>query len=403
MIGWFAMAHAFTVEPSVRMGDSLTGLAAAGDTLVVADQSDRGFTQDLVVWTSTDRGVTFTSEVVVRGLWRQNGYETFGPGDRFPLAISADATRRQVAGNVVMWDSRVPGSLYDPVEWRSLVSLRDDGTGWRWAHAVDGMTNRCVGPGRRCLEMVDVNDLVTSDDAVVSWTTYMAYDRSGGRAPRQVYLARMESGRWVGAPTNLSDLLVPNDFSESEPRIATDITGDQVFVAFNGLGTPTGAGGYHGGHTLASSTDAGLSWNTQTVDAYDGDLAVARDSGEVLWAVSNTDAGAVVIQLRTSTDSGQTFSAPTTVVTPLRGSSPLRVAVSRDGQTVAIGYVESWIPPGTSQNHLLVSEDGGTTWSDLRLRLWSYSFDVAMSDDGDTVYVTGNDSLGGLLVRVTRP
>ncbi|MCB9686790.1 MAG: exo-alpha-sialidase [Alphaproteobacteria bacterium] len=408
---WIAAAHAFTVQPRVRVGsDEITGLAAAaGDTVVVSGGKYNGFNQDLVAKTSVDRGLTFTSEVVVADLYRFRGFRSTSPGVRFPAALSSDASVRLVAGNLWMSDYRVPWiGAYDPVKWGALGVWRDDGAGWGPAHVVDAMTDRCATLGRGCMLLVEVTELAASDDGSVAWTTYLGDDHHGQVDPghgRQVLLGRTEHGVVVGAPLDLSAAVLPNDLSnERDPQVATDITGDQVFVAFGSLGSPMGAG-YVAGVTLAASVDGGATWTTNTVDGGGGDVAVARDTGEVLWAVANLVGGVSELQLRTSTDGGQTFGAPDILAVPQVYTDHLRLAVSRDGGTVAIAYSGDLFAGQANAGiaHVLVSEDAGATWTDLSLGLRCYDeFELAISDDGDTVYVLGANNGDAWLVRATR-
>ncbi|MCB9686793.1 MAG: hypothetical protein H6738_13285 [Alphaproteobacteria bacterium] len=329
---WMATAHAFTLDPPVLVGEDVAGLAAAGDTVVLSGREARGYTSDLVVQTSGDRGVTFSSDVVVSDLERTlDPWRTLWDVEGYPVALSADAAQRLVAVSAILRDSRVPDhNPYTPVEWGALGVWREDGAGWVRAHVVDAMTDLCSAPGRRCMHLNDVSDLAASDDGDVSWTTYHGWDQYQQRNPglgNQVLLARTVRGVAVGAPIDLSTTVLADPTgNEFDARVATDATGDEVLATFEApgaLGTSV--------RVLAVSQDAGATWMSHTVDGSGGDVALARDAGTVLWATGWYGGGGSEIRVRTSVDGGQTFGAPVTVVQPTFAFSYLRLAVSRVG------------------------------------------------------------------------
>lgn len=386
---WIATAHAFTLDPPVRVGDEMMGLAAAGDTVVLTGPQDRGFNQDLVVLTSADRGLTFTTDVVVSDLFRTPDLWCFvQPGNGNPVALSADGMHRVVAQVFQLEDSRVPEiGTYTPVQWGALGLWRDDGAGWSAAHALDAMTDLCDGRGRRCMHLDSAEDLAVSDDGDVAWTTYVATDDPPQwLSANRLWLARSVRGVPAALPIDLSTTLSIPERGGWRSRVATDETGDQVFVSFDMA--------YRG--QLAASTDGGATWITHTAPGVGGDVAVARDSGEVFWALWSFGGQGAEVHVRSSVDGGQTFGAPTRVRAPASAPEYLRFAASRDGRTLAMAYMAA------RGVELQVSEDGGATWAAHWIDLISFwQFDLAMSDDGDTIYVFAYDG-DAWLVRATR-
>ena len=134
--------------------------------------------------------------------------------------------------------------------------------------------------------------------------------------------------------------------------MAVHPTNGDVIYAWNGFGRP---GLYH-------STDAGRTWNTVTVDAFDHPLALAGHPDDPQWVWAGTEQG-----LLRSTDTGRTWQpvstgAPITAVT-FDPATPGRVlayaAEPGDGliETLDDGRTWrelGWTLPGSAVSHLTI-------------------------------------------------
>ena len=179
---------------------------------------------------------------------------------------------------------------------------------------------------------------------------------------------------------------------------------------------------------LAASIDGGSTWALRgaATDAfYDSDVDYARDAGRVVWAYHRgfyfiaDDPSVIVTQ--TSDDDGVTLSPPIVVAAKetlpdggtMQVTDPVRVATSRDGTTIAVVHAEEHCDTGRGclggtegfATVLDVSEDGGAHYQHLGAVAHTFfaDFDVAISGDGNTIYVTSGTLGGGsIMIRAIR-
>ncbi|MCB9686789.1 MAG: exo-alpha-sialidase [Alphaproteobacteria bacterium] len=415
---WTNVALGFTLQPTVPLDTrTVTGLAVAGDTVVVTLVDD-GVPNDILARTSLDGGLTFGPRELVHSVTRApDAWHRLTPLSTTAVGLSADGLERSVAGGILMTDSRLPPLFsYPPVtvdvEYGAAGVWRDDGAGWVPAHFLDAMTDRCDAGGRSCMLLAQVDDVAVSDDGDVVWSSYTGWDHylqaNPGRRG-QALITRAVRGSAVGAPIDLSARLLADDRTmELGARIATDASGDHVVAALYRGSSPVE-------QHLGVSFDAGATWQDTMVEGAASDVDYARDADIVAWGVIRTSPVEYAIDVRTSTDGGRTFGAPVTVHASVHGSPPslmideLRLAISRDGQVMAVVHEEDRCSPscgGAPDVVLRVSEDGGATWTRLGVLTTTYAatYRVAVSDDGDTIWVAARDASGGSnLYRATRP
>ncbi len=220
---------------------------------------------------------------------------------------------------------------------------------------------------------------------------------------------------------NLSALLLPTqDGNDFTPRIAMDGTGQTVFVNWTEVDGADGSA-----ERIARSTDGGVTWSLlDSLDdrSYNSDLAYARDAGLLAWAYQTgfyfIADDPSVIALRLSNDAGASF-APQVVAAArqdlgggdtMQVSGPVRTAVSRDGQTVAILHSEEFCSAvfGCSGGSvtpfevvLSVSADGGSSFQRFGVVSQTFfaAYGVAISADGSSVFVA-SDTTAGMTVFV---
>ncbi|MCB9688086.1 MAG: exo-alpha-sialidase [Alphaproteobacteria bacterium] len=380
-------AAAFTLEPSVFVtSEFATHLDAGGETVTITWGST-GAAREVAGVTSGDRGVTFGPREVIQAVPPTLGaYRRLAPAGDAAVRHSADGTIRVVLGSVTMKDVRLPpvySSQYltIPVEYSSLATWRSDfGGPWLASSFVDWMTDRCDAGGSRCAKLGEVG-LALSDDASVGWAAYCIeqnYYHPGQMT--DVLVTPVVMGGPAGPVARMSD--VPVHGSDCHfLDVATDASGSTVLVAW---------GPYvH----LTRSVDGGVSW-TELYLPYENssDIEIVRDTGLTVLATGAWDPlviGSTWIQIRTSLDGGATFDPPVVVdATPSIQVDRVRLAVSRDGSTMALLY---GVGGPTGDVVLTVSEDGGGTWSRVGVvGRWTSTptFDLAMSSEGDEIYVT---------------
>jgi len=241
------------------------------------------------------------------------------------------------------------------------------------------------------------------------------------------YFSQGEAGGYkFSRPKNLSRAVLPHPYgNDYDQRIVMDATGQKIFVCWTEISDDTDFSG-----NLAHSLDGGETWSEPFVEDtwYDSDLDYADAAERLVWAY---DTGYYFydpldpsrIAVRISDDDGMTMGEPTTVAlahtlpdsSTMQVTYPVRVAVSADGQVIAIlhteehcttafgctgGSIEPW------QIVLSVSEDGGSTYERVGLvAISSYAtFDLAVRQDGQEVFITSEseDAGGTIFLKAVR-
>ncbi|HKP53802.1 MAG TPA: sialidase family protein [Chloroflexia bacterium] len=159
-----------------------------------------------------------------------------------------------------------------------------------------------------------------------------------------VVLAAGPKGVWTGtydySQWDKHDVAMAEEARNAE----ADVASDQVMYVTSHTGCPSGLPS-----ARSRSTDGGKSWQEMSGEAMT--IAVAN---------ATTAYGAKCSGLNKTTDSGATW-ADLSVTT--QSSDPISLAASPDGQMVYAAYISEG---GTGQ--IMMSKDGGATWSDVTPR-----------------------------------
>jgi len=340
-------------------------------------------------------------------------------------ALSADGSVAHImAGLALETDPDYPPPGWPPAIRISLMRLYtslDTETGFEKTQRITSISDRCTGPfGLRCASLREFHlDASDNVDVFVSALSAFRFDGNQG----DTWFAQGEAGgRKFSRPVNLSRKVLSsqagNDFS---PRIATDATGERIFIAWSEI-SPTGSYLVN----LAHSSDGGETWSEPFIEEgwSDGDLDYARSGDRLVWAYH---AGYYFadplnpsrIDVRTSDDGGATMGASTAAATAyelpdlstMQVTHPVRVAVSRDGQVIAVLYSEERCDPvfgcrgGSVEPFdivLSVSEDAGATYERVGVVAGSYfsSYEFTVRGDCQEVYIiTDSEDEGGTVFR----
>ena len=250
-------------------------------------------------------------------------------------------------------------------------------------------------------------EFVSDDLAQHSASVFQYFQREGDQQS-DIIVVPGEGGRLhFDSPINLSETVLesPNGH-ESAPKIAMDGSGQKLFVIWK---ETSGASATR----FARSLDGGSSWSllpSNTDNASGIGLDYARTAGTLVQAYHTgfyyDPSNPSLIVVRTSSDDGNTFGPAVTVAEPqdLGGgdveqvTGPVFIAVSRDGQTIAVLHAEEFCDNvfgcmgGSGEPFdtvLSVSEDGGASFQRLGViaRGNFASYDLAVSANGDHILI----------------
>lgn len=289
---------------------------------------------------------------------------------------------------------------------------------------ITALSDRCVGPpGLRCSSLREFH-MVSDDAARVYLAVWNAFGFDGQDG--ETWFARGDAEqRDFAAPINLSEAVLPTpDGNDFRPRITASGDGEKVFVTWEEV-PPADPFRI----PLARSLDGGQSWSLATsLEASAPDVEFARSVGRLIWAYHigfffADPLNPSRIEVRLSDDFGTTFGAPTLVAEKMevpggthQVQGPVRVAASNDGSVIAVLYAQEYCDSifgctGGSVNPydivLSVSEDSGASYERLgvvaRTHFKTFQpYDVAVQDDGSTVFVVSNSIPDTVLVRAVR-
>ena len=199
--------------------------------------------------------------------------------------------------------------------------------------------------------------------------------------------------RLRGSPTPgwAGERLVNNTGNDWEPAIAADPSAPFVYLLHNRYGGPDACarGCPDPAMILHVSKDGGKTWRPERYlcrckgwkAQYDPLIEVVPDTGDVVAVWMNQ----FKIHFSRSSDHGRTWSKPVWIHADVRWGDKPNLALSDDGQDV---YVQFNGPTG-GDNYVAMSHDGGDTWSTERLTDGSrYYFDYGgeVLPDGSVVF-----------------
>ena len=199
--------------------------------------------------------------------------------------------------------------------------------------------------------------------------------------------------RPIGTPTPgwAGERIVDETGNDWEPAIATDPNAPFVYLLHNRYGGPDACanGCPDPAMILHISKDGGRTWRPGRFlcrckgwkGQFDPLIDVVADTGDVVAAWMNQ----FKIHFSRSSDQGRTWSRPVWIHPDVRWGDKPNLAVSDDGQDV---YVQYNGPTG-GDNYVAMSHDGGDTWSTERLTdgpRYYFDYGGAVLPDGRVVF-----------------
>lgn len=276
----------------------------------------------------------------------------------------------------------------------------------------------------RCAGLRDFH-LTANDSLDVMAAALNAYRFDGKQG--DIWFALGEDGeqQFFRAVNISRGVLSSPEGNDYNPRMAMDATGARIFISWTEISP---SGNYM--VNLAHSSDSGETWSGPFVE--DGwnvcDLDYARSAERLFWAYHTgyyfgDPQNPSRVDVRISNDGGETLGAATIAAigyelpdtSTMEVTHPVRVAVSGDGQVVAVLHAEERCDPvlgclgGFAEPFdivLNVSEDAGATYKRVGVVAQSYfsTFDLSVRDDGQEVYITTDSTSpdGTVFLRAVR-
>ena len=276
----------------------------------------------------------------------------------------------------------------------------------------------------RCASLRDFH-LAANDSLDVAAAVWNAYRFDGKQGDTWFALGEDGGNQFFRAINISRRVLSSTEGNDYNPRMAMDATGARVFIAWTEISQ---SGSYV--VNFAHSSDSGETWSGPFVE--DGwnicDLGYARSAERLFWAYHTgyyfgDSQNPSRVDVRISNDGGETMGAPTIAATgyelpdtsTMEVTHPVRLAVSGDGQVVAVLHAEERCDSvlgclgGISEPFdivLNVSEDAGATYKRVGVVAQSYfsTFDLSVRDDGQEVYITTDSTSpdGTVFLRAVR-
>jgi hypothetical protein len=294
-----------TISTPGRPANSPTiGASADGMRLVSAWTSYDGADYRLRSSTSSDGGTTWSEPVDVS----QAGQDAVMP----VLAVSSDAMRV-----TALW--RRSDGTHRRIE---TASSQDGGGNWS--------TPRTLSEAGQHAEAPAIASSADGNRVAAAWTRY-----DGSRYRLQAAYSPNGGAAW-SLPLTVSDVGEEANW----PTVTSSADGARLAIAWRGFD------GLLDRARTVSSADGGLTWSSPvTISAgqssYDPTIAASSDGTRLVAAWSGSEGSFYRIRAASSSDAGQTWSAPVTLSADGQdGQGPL-VSASRDGQRVTAVWKRS--------------------------------------------------------------
>jgi hypothetical protein len=253
---------------------------------------------------------------------------------------------------------------------------------------------RAGAPVERRGEEAENEEAAEQAEIVLEHREAVAEARTAGTLGQTAKIRHLDTPGWVG------ERLADRKADDWEPAIATDPSEPWVYVAITRFGSPSCAKGKCPDPAIVvrASADGGKTWGDDVYvceclrvgSQFDPLLEVVPSTGDLYAAWMND----WDIVFSTSSDHGATWSTPVPIYGQVSWGDKPAMAVSDDGQEVYI----SFNGPTGGDVYVAVSQDGGETWSQVQVTdgdRYYFAYQGVVAPDGRVTFAEMSETYTG--------